>query len=760
MRLRDPKIWLASVSLVLVTFLVVVDLEHTSPGPLSAAHVGIEDIDERSCELCHGEGDVSLADACNACHEPIAEQLASGDGFHGALEGAASCGRCHAEHHGDELLLAGPLAFKLAGFDPRETYAHESLAFTLTGKHQYLDCAACHERADVAVLAAGERRFIGASQDCASCHEDPHEGRMVKSCESCHGQAKPFTDLDGFVHTEDFPLTGVHALESCTDCHAPNTDHAVEALGGHDAPPARDCAACHEQPHTDPFIRSVAALLEVSAGASCESCHTLDRPTFAEADLDATERLHAASGFALELPHEQLDCSSCHDPSVLAGRDTQRSADECAACHDSPHGEQFDTGPFAQLDCLGCHARVEFTPSLFDAALHAQTAFPLLDSHAGPACTECHLVPAGGSLGALEFAATSSECVACHDDAHTGAFARPALGSRATDDCGACHATTHFADVVPASFDHGVWTIFDLDGAHADASCEACHERSAQPDALGRRFGRVEALFGKPTTDCATCHANVHVGAMTTRSTSCSDCHDTQHFSDVDRAAFDHAGATDFALVGAHARATCEQCHAPRPEPDLNRRAFGLASETFEKPLGNCASCHEDVHKGRFDRYGLPTRVDGATSCARCHDEESFRGSGSEGFDHALWTKFPLEGAHATASCESCHENADRTQRYISPPKDCASCHEDSHYGQFGGAQENACERCHASSASFAELVFDHQTDSRFALDAEHRALDCAACHKPWPLANGGEAVRYMPLGVECADCHLGGTPR
>jgi hypothetical protein len=760
MRLRDPKLWLASVSLVLVTFLVVIDLERTSPGPLSAAHVGIDGLDEQSCEACHGSGDVSLVDACNACHEPIATQLANGTGFHGALEDAANCGRCHTEHHGNEVMLAGPLAFKLAGFDPREDYAHETFSFSLTGKHDELECSACHERADAPVLAEGQRRFIGASQDCASCHEDPHDGRMVKSCESCHGQAKPFTDLDGFVHTDDFALTGVHAVESCTDCHAPATDYAVEALGGHDAPPPRDCAACHEEPHSDPFLRSVAALIDMSAGASCETCHPLDRPSFADADLAATERLHAASGFALELPHDRTDCADCHDPSVVAGTDLARSADECVACHESPHGEQFQSGAFADLDCLGCHARVEFAPSLFDEALHAQTAFLLTEGHASPACTDCHLVPTGEVLGSIEFGATSTACASCHDDAHDGQFERAALGARATDDCAECHATTHFADVAAESFDHTAWTDFVLDGAHADASCEACHERSAQADAFGRRFGRVADLFGEPTTDCATCHVNVHVGAMTVRSTSCAECHDTQHFSNVDRTAFEHGTATDFALVGAHARAQCEECHAPRPEPAPYRRAFGLASETFERPLGSCASCHDDVHRGRFDRFGMPASVAGATSCARCHDEESFRGSGSDGFDHALWTQFPLDGAHATASCESCHENEDRTQRYVSPPKDCASCHEDSHYGQFGKGQANACERCHESATSFAELIFDHQVDSRFALDTEHIALDCAACHKPWPLASGGEAIRYKPLGVECADCHLGGTPR
>jgi len=760
MRLRDPKLWLASVSLVLVTFLVVIDLDRTSPGPLSLAHANIDGLDERSCDLCHGSGAIDLTGACNACHEPIAEQLALGTGFHGMLDDARACGSCHTEHHGSEAPLVGARAFKLAGFEPRESFAHEGLEYALIGKHVEIECSDCHERADAAVLAEGERRFIGASQDCASCHEDPHDGRMVKSCESCHGQSNPFTDLDGFVHTEDFALTGVHDALNCADCHAPDSAYAVEALGGHDAPPPRDCASCHEEPHSDPFIRSVAAVIELSAGASCESCHPLDRPTFAAADLDATERLHAASGFALELPHDRMECADCHDPAVVAGTDTQRSTDECAACHDSPHGDQFERGAFDGLDCLGCHARVEFTPSLLDAAMHAQTSFALTEGHAAPTCTDCHLVPQDAVLGSSEFASASTTCVSCHDDAHDAQFTRTALGDAATDDCATCHTTTHFADVEPESFDHNAWTVFALDGAHADASCEACHERSATPDAFGRSFGRVADVFGCPTTDCATCHANVHVGAMADRSTNCADCHATQHFSEVDRLAFDHAVATDFALIGAHARADCEQCHAPRPAADLNRRAFGLATETFDRPLGDCASCHDDVHKGRFDRAGTPATVAGSTSCARCHDQERFEGSGGANFDHALWTGYALDGAHATASCESCHENSDRTELYVTPPTDCASCHEDSHYGQFGDAQANACERCHQSAVSFAELVFDHQKDSRFALDEEHRALDCGACHQPWALASGGEAVRYKPLGIECADCHLGGTPR
>ena len=45
-------------------------------------------------------------------------------------------------------------------------------------------------------------------------------------------------------------------------------------------------------------------------------------------------------------------------------------------------------------------------------------------------------------------------------------------------------------------------------------------------------------------------------------------------------------------------------------------------------------------------------------------------------------------------------------------------------------------------------------------LDERHRTLDCGACHQPWPLRGGGEAIRYRPLGTECADCHIGSSAR
>jgi hypothetical protein len=124
-------------------------------------------------------------------------------------------------------------------------------------------------------------------------------------------------------------------------------------------------------------------------------------------------------------------------------------------------------------------------------------------------------------------------------------------------------------------------------------------------------------------------------------------------------------------------------------------------------------------------------------------------------FDHGTWTGFALEGRHAAAACEACHVPSprDASGRAFGRASGsrCSDCHLDPHVGQFAS---RSCEECHTSSEGWSELRFDHARDSRFPLDQNHVQLACAACHRPWPLANGGSAVRYKPLGTTCVECH------
>lgn len=768
MKRRDPRLLLGVLTLVAVVAVVAYESRRTSPGPLAPVHARETELAAADgCHRCHGASGESMAEACACCHAEIAAQLRERKGFHGAHD-AAECGRCHAEHHGEAVELAGERAFTLAGIASRAAFEHDFVLFSLGGVHDELACERCHARAGAPLLAKGEKRFLGLDQRCTSCHEDPHRERFGADCAQCHGQEHPFAEHANFVHIADFPLEGAHAALACERCHAEDSVHSVARVAGNGTkPPRRQCAACHESPHGAPFLARVAELLAAQPGDSCARCHSALHASFAVEPPAMERELHTATGFSLATPHDRLACSACHGEhggaSRFAERYPGRRADDCAACHADPHGAQFELAGGQRPACIECHAAERFTPSKFDHAGHL--AFPLEGAHARTACQSCH---ARARDGVRVFRGAPRRCEQCHADAHAGAFdafvERRAAASAGT--CAHCHGTERFDDAA-ASFgvaEHGPATGFALAGAHARLECESCHARSAQPDGAGRRFGRVSALFGERVDECSACHADVHGGAFERTGlaatvagrTGCARCHGEEGFREL-RQPFDHGAWTGFVLDGAHASMACSACHGSAERASTGR-TFGLVSARFPGPPVLCATCHRDPHAGAFDREGMPRRVGGAEGCARCHTTRSFRELARESFDHAAFAAFPLEGQHAAAACEACHvppRDPPAGGRRLGPAAgtECAGCHADPHAGQLARDGVTACERCHAPS-SFAEVRFDHARDSRFALDERHARLDCAACHRPSPLADGRVITRYKPLGTTCADCH------
>ena len=845
MKAGKAGIWLGIASACLVITLALVVSQETSPGDISAVHAISAGIEGDDCALCHGDSPSELRGACAACHAAIEAQVANATGFHGGLRDPGRCGACHSEHHGAEFELAGAGAFALAGVPDRAAYAHEALGFELGGDHTSgLACRACHEHADSALLPKGAHRFLGESQACASCHDDPHQGRLP-DCRSCHGETEPFELVAEFEHPSTFALVGVHAKASCIDCHAPGTAYAIEAGGSETSTrPARACDACHASPHSAPFVEAVAvrlaaqgvaarldaqgvaarldahsdvaarldaqgnvaarlaaqgndaarldaqgtvaarldahdvdpARLDAPVGSACAACHPLDGGPFTRA-LPLAAADHAASGFPLTLPHDKAACTDCHarlDPAPghagafadYRAAHPGRGPEDCAACHADPHGGQFDVGAYATDGCLACHARESFDPQHFGVAEHARTDFALTGRHADAACESCH---AQVGNAPRQFRDTDTRCSACHTDAHAGFFARSAIDDAAqarADDCATCHTTTSFAVLASAEFDHTRWTGYELVGAHARSECATCHGARATPDERGRSFGVVAETFPGSRDDCATCHVDAHGGFFERQPSApaCAACHDPHAF-EAAADDFDHARWTGFVLEGAHARATCATCHAtaaisasesaPLAAPSAVRVTLHAGQGSFQ----DCATCHVDVHAGAFDGPGRPRNVTGRAGCARCHSTESFDELLPGGFDHATWTGFELMGAHARAECASCHPRErdappDARSFARAAGTRCQDCHSDPHAGQFAREAVTDCAACHATAPDFLALDFDHQRDSRFALDTTHARLECSACHVPWPLPGGGTAVRYKPLGVVCGDCH------
>lgn len=664
---------LGVVSAIAVLLLVMAATERKSPGPVSTVHGRIEQIEGgHACAQCHGGWFGDMQSACSSCHEDVKAQIADKKGLHGTLapQQAATCSLCHGEHHGGEFRLVNALAFAQAGVPDEKKFDHAKIGFAMQGVHSTLACTKCHANAEAELLPEGQKRYLGLSQDCASCHADPHGGRMQFGCTTCHGQTT-FTERAVASHERWLPLVGAHEGVDCRQCHAEGSPHALEALRVGSADRARQCGDCHAAPHSAAFVQGNAKAAAMSPREVCAVCHPLDYRKFTDLQVTVTPAQHQHGGFPLAAPHDQQACSMCHAPNTpWTQRHPGRGRDDCHACHGDPHEGQFRTGTFAEGGCVACHERLHWTPHAFDREHHARTALPLDGRHAELECRSCHADPAEDR--ARMFHGTPSRCEQCHRDAHDGAFARHAarLEARPRGTCAECHGTEAFARLDHERFDHRDWTGFAVTGAHAQIECTDCHARTKQADALGRRFGRVPR-HGDGFRGCVECHGDPHGGvfdgaqmpAEIDGRRACERCHDTASFRALPFG-FDHAAFTGHALTGKHAELACSACHAVLATPTSEGRTTGRARGR------ECADCHADPHQGQFKRLG---QVD----CNRCHKNTSSFATLS--FRHNLDSKFPLGDQHAKVPCASCHKpekiDGATVVRYVPLPTECVQCH-------------------------------------------------------------------------------------
>jgi hypothetical protein len=479
------------------------------------------------------------------------------------------------------------------------------------------------------------------------------------------------------------PLAGAHAeYESdCASCHQAFNALAQRSL----------CLDCHQK---------VAADVEGAVGfhgrhplassGQCRSCHpdhlgrAADIRGLSESTFD-----HAMTDYPLAGAHRSTACVDCHPPAQA-----RREAPEaCVECHREQDAHRGALG----TDCGDCHDEVAWRAAHFD---HEETGYRLVGAHADASCVGCH-------VGAA-YEGTPTDCVACHsiDDAHAGRFGR---------DCGECHSPSGW---VRNDFDHARESGFALEGAHAEATCVTCHrqapgERALPEDCSGchasddrhaDRFGSDCGDCHRPSTwkrvlfdheassdfalvgahgrtACESCHVGpVAQGQMDSRCVAChgsddvhrgelgedcADCHDPLSFAG--RVRFDH-GLTPFPLLGLHAMATCESCHA---------------DHRYRETASDCVDCHrlDDRHSGTLGER-----------CGMCHNPNAWD---VWRFDHAERTRFPLEGAHEGLACGGCHRK--RLTAQLRMVRDCVGCHssDDPHRGEFG----RDCDSCHSSTA-------------------------------------------------------------
>lgn len=382
----------------------------------------------------------------------------------------------------------------------------------------------------------------------------------------------------------------------------------------------------------------------------------------------------------------EMECKKCHTPFKKAEQNRL-----CLDCH-KPIAEDISakrgfhslSTAIVDKDCKSCHTDhkgrdARIAPVDEKAFNHAHTDFALRNAHTLIECKSCH-------KDGVKFREAPSTCIACHrkDDKHKGS-----LGEQ----CESCHSDKTWKE---AKFDHDK-TRFALTGKHTDAKCETCH---------------ADAKYKDTPRVCNACHRkdDAHRGRYGDK---CETCHNADNW----KSQFNHARQTKYPLLGKHAAAKCDTCHA--------KPLYA------EKLPTKCVSCHgkDDSHKGTL-----------GDKCESCHKETGWTNTN---FEHNRDTRFPLHNKHKVAVCGACHKSGLKEKLSL----DCLSCHrkDDSHKGQYG----KSCESCHGDKG-WKPSIFDHAKSTKFVLREAHSNIKCAACHAGVLYVKEGGAA----LISDCFSCH------
>jgi hypothetical protein len=279
--------------------------------------------------------------------------------------------------------------------------------------------------------------------------------------------------------------------------------------------------------------------------------------------------------------------------------------------------------------------------------------------------------------------------------------------------CQNCHTVYGWKPIraVP-EFDHNT-TKYPLRGLHEGVACTACH---------------TKMVFSNVGNKCADCHADLHKGQL---GAACETCHTVRGWKVTVSQINQHMNR--FPLTGAHAAATCDQCHKN-----------GALSQ-FKTMSTDCYSCHQSDYKSATNPNHAANSNVFPVTCENCHSTDTWLNAK---FDHNT-TGFPLTGSHTVPPrlCADCHTN----NNYNLTSTACFSCHQQ----DFDGAKNpnhiqqgfaTTCESCH-TTAAWSPANFDHNKTA-FPLTGQHvvppRA--CTDCH-----VNNN----YQITNTACVSCHL-----
>lgn len=354
---------------------------------------------------------------------------------------------------------------------------------------------------------------------------------------------------------------------------------------------------------------------------------------------------------------------------------------------------------------------------------------PLTKGHSaleGSQCLKCHESGKGIS---------NSKCFSCHKDIKAFVDRKTGFHGMRNDSCIQCHSdhkgrTYDSTQIDENKFDHQK-TGFSLNGKHSQVSCKSCHTEFRGQNKL--RSNEIRYMGSHST--CISCHKkdDIHFFKGNYLKKDCNTCHNVNGWKN--NVQFNHQRDGHFELIGKHAELSCQKCH----NPEQNKIKTNLDSSIYKWPhleQKKCLSCHDNFHKNNLS----PQFQNG--QCTTCHSQKTWK---IPNFNHEV-TQFILKGKHSSLNCSSCHQQSpvglenkkdkpNENIKWRGLNQQCLSCHKD--YHQFNNHRStifkapNKCLTCHDESSWNEIHDFNHNANTRFKIDGQHKKYNCKSCHLP-----------------------------
>ena len=416
---------------------------------LRGAHVEVD------CKECHQEEDRNGQLFQRFTNIPFADCVDCHDNPHSSTW-QTKCTSCHTDE-------------SFGQFIGQKRFDHNKTAFELKGAHAEVTCFDCHNRTDAPNLFT-DNKGIGINQ-CASCHDDPHNGKFGTNCAECHNETSFFSlnDPSMFNHDlTDFALEGKHVEVDCKACHEGKLTDPMDH---------GNCFDCHDDYHNGEFV-------ENDSQRDCNTCHTVHED-FSYTLYGLEE--HETAAFRLDGAHLATPCFDCH---VSEEHWTFRDiGSQCIDCHTDIHEGYITESFYPDKACTSCHSTESWAEISFD---HSLTKWELTGEHTTTDCRACHIeLSQNGKILGQNFINLEQECSSCHNNPHGSQFEVAGI-----TDCLRCHITESW---YPESFNHDL-TAFPLEGKHTEVDCRACHQEVIVVEEVQMINFKMESF------DCVDCH--------------------------------------------------------------------------------------------------------------------------------------------------------------------------------------------------------------------------------------------------------------